>query len=59
MPTTSTPPPRSDATPRPRRNFNPWSRHQRRATTGHFIRGLSYGTGATLASIAGYWLQQL
>ncbi|WP_226652241.1 hypothetical protein [Streptomyces hydrogenans] len=33
-------------TPQPRRNR-------------HFVRGLSYGTGLTLAGLLGYWIQQM
>ncbi|MEU5709930.1 MULTISPECIES: hypothetical protein [Streptomyces] len=37
----------------------PWSRVQRRAAAGHFVRGLAYGTGLAIASLVSYWLQQM
>ncbi|MFE3074237.1 hypothetical protein [Streptomyces sp. NPDC059247] len=48
-----TPAPPSDA----RRN----RRRRRRDHTPvrHFVRGLSYGTGLTLAGLLGYWVQQM
>ncbi|MEU9298709.1 hypothetical protein [Streptomyces sp. NPDC048266] len=30
-----------------------------RTALDHFVRGLSYGTGLTVASLLGYWLQQM
>lgn len=34
-------------------------RHWSRAALRHFIRGLSYGTGLTLAGLAGYWIRPM
>ncbi|MER8237382.1 hypothetical protein [Streptomyces sp. NPDC094049] len=37
------------------------SRHRRRSQSAarHFIRGLSYGSGLTVAGLLGYWIQQM
>ncbi|MER7758358.1 hypothetical protein [Streptomyces sp. NPDC097619] len=35
-----------------------WGGRRRRAATGHFLRGLAYGTGTALAGLVGYWLRQ-
>ncbi|MFJ6252628.1 MULTISPECIES: hypothetical protein [unclassified Streptomyces] len=43
----------------PSTNDTPPRRRRRRTVTRHFVRGLSYGTGLTLASLLGYWIQQL
>ncbi|MFB8101116.1 hypothetical protein ACFUJ0_30540 [Streptomyces sp. NPDC057242] len=37
----------------------PLRRRRCRSTARHFMRGLSYGTGMTLAGLLGYWFQQL
>ncbi|MGV9761484.1 hypothetical protein ACWDUC_37575 [Streptomyces tricolor] len=55
MPIPLTPP--DDERPPSRRR--PWTRAQRRAAVWHFVRGLAYGTGLALASLASYWLQQM
>ncbi|MFJ2565814.1 hypothetical protein ACIO02_23140 [Streptomyces sp. NPDC087568] len=51
------PPPPDDQKPPSRRRL--WTRAQRRATAGHFVRGLAYGTGLAIASLVSYWLQQM
>jgi hypothetical protein len=53
-----TPPTPSDGQWPPSRR-RPWTRAQRRAAAGHFVRGLAYGTGLAIASLVSYWLQQM
>ncbi|MGW5098217.1 hypothetical protein ACWEQ1_34250 [Streptomyces nodosus] len=53
----TTPPTLDDQRPPSRRR--PWTRAQRRAAAGHFVRGLAYGTGLAIASLVSYWLQQM
>ncbi|WP_435207035.1 hypothetical protein [Streptomyces sp. bgisy104] len=43
----------------PSANSTPPRRCRRRSVARHFVRGLSYGTGLALASLLGYWVQQL
>ncbi|MFJ7590714.1 hypothetical protein ACIQZO_25685 [Streptomyces sp. NPDC097617] len=52
------PPPRPQKL-RAVRTLMRWGRRQRRAATGHFVRGLSYGAGLAAATSGAYWLQQL
>jgi hypothetical protein len=51
------PTPPGDRHPSPSRGQ--WIAKHRRVAAGHFIRGLAYGTGAALAGVVGYALQQL
>nr|BFD88484.1 hypothetical protein StreXyl84_78850 [Streptomyces sp. Xyl84] len=44
---------------RPPSRRRPWTRAQRRAAAGHFVRGLAYGTGLAIASLVSYWIQQM
>ncbi|MFH9677322.1 hypothetical protein ACH4L5_34315 [Streptomyces sp. NPDC017405] len=53
---TTSPAPPDD---RPLSRHRPPTRAQRRAATGHFIRGLAYGTGLAIASLVSYWIQQM
>ncbi|MFI2415649.1 hypothetical protein [Streptomyces sp. NPDC018947] len=54
---TTSPAPSDDQRPSSRRR--PWSRPQRRAAAGHFVRGLAYGSGLAIASLVSYWIQQM
>lgn len=44
---------------RPSSRRRPWTRAQRRAVAGHFVRGLAYGTGLAITSLVSYWIQQM
>ncbi|MFB8040256.1 hypothetical protein ACFC8F_03015 [Streptomyces hydrogenans] len=48
----------STPVPRPSRS-KPRRRRHSLAAMRHFVRGLSYGTGLTLAGLLGYWIQQM
>ncbi|MGA5121320.1 hypothetical protein [Streptomyces pseudogriseolus] len=54
---TTSPAPSDDQRPSSRRR--PWTRAQRRAAAGHFVRGLAYGTGLAITSLVSYWIQQM
>ncbi len=58
MRSVTTPPTPSDDQ-RPPARHQPWTRVQRRAAAGDFVRGLAYGTGLAMASLVSYWLQQM
>ncbi|MEU3415435.1 MULTISPECIES: hypothetical protein [unclassified Streptomyces] len=55
---TTTPVPPGDRPSRFRR-YGAWTRGQRRTAAAHFVRGLAYGTGATVAGLLGYGIRHL
>ncbi|MFE9555608.1 hypothetical protein ACFYMW_10140 [Streptomyces sp. NPDC006692] len=44
-------------TARPLRRLLSWTARHRRTATGHVLRGICYGTGTALVSLASLWIQ--